>query len=146
VNLTFFSNLGLECRYTIDYVDYLKFTTLFPIIVVAGLLFCAFMHGSYIKYRYHSVFHKAANVPERLRQMRASYSYLLLVWIYLTLPGTSTVIFSMLNTPSDADPNDVIPGDDRYLTADLRISCTSERYEYGGRWAYVMLFVYPMVK
>jgi hypothetical protein len=115
-------------------------------VVVGGLLCCAVIHGAYIKNRFHPVFREMANVSDRLRQMRASYSYLLLVWIYLTLPGTSTVIFSMLNTPSNADPNNAVDGYDQYyLTADLRISCASERYAYGVRWAYVMLFVYPVV-
>ncbi len=123
------------------------FTTLFPIGVVVVLVCCAIAHGAFIKYRYHTVFRTAANVSDRLNKMRASYSYLLLVWIYLTLPGTSTVIFSMLNAPSDADPNGAVEGYDRYyLTADLRISCESERYNFGRKWAYAMLFIYPVVK
>ena len=114
--------------------------------MVGGILIgVAVIHGAFIKYRYSALFHNVANVSERLSRMRASYSYLLLVWIYLTLPGTSTTIFTMLKPPSDADPNDVIPGDDRYLTADLRISCVSDRYEDGVRWAYTMLFIYPVV-
>jgi hypothetical protein len=122
------------------------FTTIFPLLVVATIFCCAVIHGAYIKYRFHKAFREVANVSDRLRQMRASYSYLLLVWIYLTLPGVSTVIFSMLNTPSDADPNNAAEGYDRfYLTADLRISCASERYRYGVRWAKTMIFVYPVV-
>jgi hypothetical protein len=147
VNLTFFSDLGLECSFSVDYVDYLMFTTLFPIGIVVILLCCAGVHAAYIKYRYHPVFHASANVANRLRQMRAFYSYLLLVWIYLTLPGTSTVIFSMLNAPSDADPNNAMKGtyDRYYLTADLRMSCDSDRYKFGRKWAYAMIFVYPVV-
>ncbi len=116
-------------------------------VVVGGLLCCAVIHGVFIKYRFHPAFREVANVSDRLRQMRATYSYLLFVWLYLTLPGTSTVIFSMLNVPSDADPNNALQGsyDRYYLSADLSISCASERYAYGVRWAYVMLFVYPVV-
>jgi hypothetical protein len=139
--------LGLECQIKVDFVDYLKFTTIFPLLVVATIFCCAVIHGIFIKYRFHPVFREVANVSDRLRQMRATYSYLLFVWLYLTLPGTSTVIFSMLNVPYDADPNNALNGsyDRYYLSADLSISCASERYEYGVRWAYVMLFVYPVV-
>lgn len=123
------------------------FTTLFPIAVVVALLCCGIVHGLYVKYRFHKIFYEVANVHRTIYQLKATYSYLLLVWMYLMLPGVSTAIFTMLNSPANADPNDADP--DRpnfYLTADLRISTESEQYKFGRRWAISMIFIYPLVR
>jgi hypothetical protein len=45
----------------------------------------------------------------------------------------------------DTDPDDVEPGNDVYLVADLGLSCTSEKYRFGRTWALAMIFVYPIV-
>jgi hypothetical protein len=45
----------------------------------------------------------------------------------------------------DTDPDDVEPGNDVYLVADLGLSCTSEKYRFGQTWALAMIFVYPIV-
>ncbi len=50
----------------------------------------------------------------------------------------------MLNGCSDADPNDVVPGNDLYLTADLSLSCSSDRYRFGVIYAKCMIAVYPV--
>jgi hypothetical protein len=45
----------------------------------------------------------------------------------------------------DVDPNNEIGGSNIYLTADLSLSCTSEKYHFGRTWAIGMIFVYPIV-
>jgi hypothetical protein len=50
----------------------------------------------------------------------------------------------MLNTCVDADPDNVVPGSDLYLPADLTLSCTSNRYYFGVKYAKCMICLYPI--
>jgi hypothetical protein len=50
----------------------------------------------------------------------------------------------MLNRCIDADPDDVVPGSDMYLPADLTLSCTSDRYHFGVIYAKCMIVLYPI--
>jgi hypothetical protein len=40
--------------------------------------------------------------------------------------------------------NDVSDGQDRYMTVDLSVSCSSDKYYFGKVWAIISIFVYPI--
>jgi hypothetical protein len=56
----------------------------------------------------------------------------------------TTSIFKMLDGCSDADPDNVVLGSDLYLDSDLSISCSSNRYDFGVKYAKCMILVYPV--
>jgi hypothetical protein len=63
---------------------------------------------------------------------------------YLALPSTTTTIFQIFNC-TELDPdNEDGQGTGSYLTADMNISCSSEYYYNGVKYALAMIVVYPI--
>lgn len=93
INFSFFNDLGFSCRLNkYDYVDYLFLNTISPIVVCVVLLIMAEMHVFYVKYRFHRVFYEVANVKHRVVSARHSYYFLILMVIYVTLPGKELLL------------------------------------------------------
>jgi hypothetical protein len=149
INLTFINDLGLHCFVSkFDYVDFLQFTTVFPMLVAALIFIMYCVHrksvevSSALPIKYNAM--AVSELNKKLVIVRSTYMFVFIVFTYLTLPGISISIFQMLNPCTDVDPNNVEPGYDKYLTVDLTISCDSHRYRNGVVWAYLMIIVYPV--
>lgn len=87
--------------------------------------------------------HESCVNPVPIPKLRSRYFTVLLVFIFLILPFTSVQIFQVFSC-RDVDPDDVESGDDRYMTVDYSVSCSSAKYEFGYIWAIVSVFVYPV--
>ena len=140
-----FDDLGLVCSYnSLDFVSVVIASTLIPIGVSVGLYIVQEMHVFIIYNRYSHMFREVANVDKKVTVLRSTYFYVFLWFTYLILPGVSTIIFSMLRSCTDVDPNNEEPGTFLYLEADYSIQCDSDRYRLGVAWAAVATFIYPV--
>ena len=145
VNLSISTVLPLSCGQTYTFIDSLYFATLLPMLVAACLM-CAFV------YEYSGV--RKTIQADRNRQrgdkahafneIKTKYLSYFFYLTYLVLPSVTTTIFQMFLC-TDMDPNGETPGEDNlFLTADMRISCSSD-YFYGGEtYASIMVIVYPV--
>ena len=145
VNLDFVSVLAVQCSSNYTFIDKLIIRTLLPIGVTA-LLFVAFLlHAVYVglklKQNPHRKYREGRDKFDSIKDKYLNYFFYL---TYLVLPSVSTLIFQTFLC-TNIDPNNEDCSDtDRYLTADMSISCTSDYY-YGGRaYAVLMIFVYPV--
>lgn len=133
---------GASCSgHSIDYVDYLIFTTLAPIVVTLFIWVTALLHVLY-----YQLTNTDVNEADKLNEfyaIKTLYFSIFLVFTYLVLPGVSIAIFRTFGC-TDADPDDAVSGNNIYMQADYSISCTSDRYDLGKSWAIAMLFVYPI--
>jgi hypothetical protein len=66
-----------------------------------------------------------------------------LILTYIVLPGVSSILFRFFEC-QNVDPDGVILGSQRYMTADYSISCDSNRRYFGLVWNIIMIFVYPV--
>jgi hypothetical protein len=88
INFNFFNDLGLSCRLnSFDYVSYLLINTLSPLALCLLLLLMQQVHVYYVKNRYNEVFYAVANVHNRMLATRQTYYMLILLVMYITLPG-----------------------------------------------------------
>ena len=117
-----------------DAIDALVVDTLYPVILVGGL-WCAF--------QLHARRNETSSNPIPIFKIRSRYFTVFLVFTYLILPFTSVQIFQVFSC-RDVDPDDVESGDNRYMTVDYSVSCSSAKYEFGYIWAIVSIFVYPV--
>jgi hypothetical protein len=77
-----------------------------------------------------------------MRAVVSRYLTLFFLLTYLVLPFIATTLFrTFLCTDLDPNNEDSDP-DDLFLTADMRISCTSDYYKSGVAYAAVMVAVY----
>jgi len=116
-----------------DAIDALVVTTVYPVVIVLLLKAVATAHT-------HVRSHLG---PVEISQLKARYFNVFLVFTYLILPYTSVQIFQTFSC-QDVDPDDVDSGDDRYMTVDYSVSCSSSKYEFGFVWAIVSILVYPV--
>jgi hypothetical protein len=92
INFNFFNDLGLSCRLnSFDYVDYLLMNTICPILLCGMLLIISELHVFYVKNRFHTLFHGVANVENRIISARQMYYLLILLVLYITLPGKNVI-------------------------------------------------------
>jgi hypothetical protein len=102
INFNFFNDLGLSCRLeTFDYVDYLMVNTLSPIALCLFLLTMQQMHVCFWKYRYSAQFHEVLNINSRILATRNAYYTLILMLMYVVLPGKEfylrEIVFAVIN-------------------------------------------------
>ena len=68
------------------------------------------------------------------------FSYIVLAPVSLTIGQAFACV--------DVDPEDIrvdrLNNDRYYLAADLSISCSTDRYQFGSLWAGLMILVYPI--
>ena len=82
--------------------------------------------------------------PKRqFTMIRSQYLSWFLIITYMVLPGISSILFRFF-VCQNVDPDDVVIGSDRYMTADYSISCDSDRRFFGLVWTVVMILVYPV--
>ena len=116
-----------------DAIDALVVSTVYPVVVVFLLKVAGTVHM-------HA---KSGLGALETSQLKARYFNVFLVFTYLILPFTSVQIFQTFSC-QDVDPDDVDSGDDRYMTVDYSVSCSSSKYEFGFIWAIVSILVYPV--
>jgi len=116
-----------------DAIDALFVNTIYPIVVVLFLKVAMTAH----------TYAKSNLDPVEMSQLTARYFNVFLVFTYLILPFTSVQIFQTFSC-QDVDPDDVDSGDDRYMTVDYSVSCSSSKYELGFVWAIASILVYPV--
>ena len=82
--------------------------------------------------------------PRRqFRMLRSQYLSWFLILTYTVLPGVSSILFRFLEC-QNVDPDGVVLGSQRYMTADYSVSCDSDRRYFGLVWSIIMIFVYPV--
>ena len=113
-----------------DAIDSLVVDTSYPIVVV-GILWVIFKA------------HVWLTSCEDSSALAARYFNIFLVFTYLILPFTTAKIFQVF-TCQNVDPDDVIEGEDLYMTIDYSVSCSSTKYGFGFVWAIVCIFIYPL--
>ena len=144
-NLNIMSILPLSCTFSIDYIDYMLFSTLWPLIF-AALLFIS-LQLLILRHRLavaKSESKRAGYKFEKIqRKLKVRYFLVFLLLTYFILPSITTDIFAMFPCMDVNSEND--GSQDRYyLVADMSISCTSDRYYFGVTYAVVFIFVYPV--
>ena len=126
-NLIVLGSPGCYTRF--DYVDYLIAETVTPLVLIGLLILVFIMHAAYRR--------------GNLGDVTGIYVTLGLLLIYVILPLVTTRIFGMF-VCDNIDPSNTIPGTPMYLKRDYSISCSYPRYNFGFKWAVIMVFVYPV--
>lgn len=104
-----------------DHIDILVVETIYPF-VFALVIFCvAKLHVLWL-----SGWGKVELPIGRVMKIRSLYFSILLTFSYLILPHITAHVLSTFNC-TDVDEGDAVDGKDVYMTADLSISCSSER-------------------
>lgn len=104
-----------------DFVSTLLFTTLFPI----GLSLLLLLAAAVEAWRCSMSTRVASEKRVEYHRVVNQYFTLFLLLTYIILPSVSATIASSFGC-TDADPDDVVDGDDLYLTCvDLYIHCLS---------------------
>ena len=116
-----------------DAIDNLVFTTLYPVVVVGMLWVMQLIH----------IWVQRKKGTTTIWRISSVYYNVFLLFTYLILPLVSVIIFQTFSC-QDVDPDDVEPGDDRYMTVDYSVSCVSSKYQFGFVWAIISIFVYPI--
>jgi hypothetical protein len=145
INLNIFSDLGITCSQDLNYIDYLYFVTIGPLII-CFLLFLIFLFEfalTRMNPKKVGVLKRTRSMTEDANLLYGKYLLIFLIGSFLVLPGISIYIFRTF-TCINLDPDSEVKGDDVYLMADYSISCTSEAYYRARSYAVIMVFVYPI--
>jgi hypothetical protein len=132
VNLNFFNDSALNCDYGYDYIDFLVMVTVVPAALTVLWLMLYACQYSYMRW-----YQLRPRSDRSVVKLYSTYLSLFLVCSFLALPGISIFIFRTFSC-IDLDPHG------RYLRADYSVSCDSDRYEWGKKYAIGMVFVYPL--
>ena len=145
VNLSVGTLLPISCGETYTFIDELYVVTLVPIGIAACFLTAFVCEYSYVRKKIMSNWFRTRGEKGRaFNDIKTKYLSLFFYLTYLILPSVTTTIFQMYLC-TDVDPDNETPGADNwYLTADMRISCTSNYYNGGVAYASVMVVVYPV--
>jgi hypothetical protein len=150
-NLNVMSAVPVDCAHdgTYDFLDKLVMITLAPIGLSLLLLMACIAEYTYrsLAYRHLHAIAKASEEvldkeEKKLSKVVTRYLTLFFLLTYLVLPFIATTLFRTFLC-TDLDPNNEDADlDDLFLTADMRISCTSDYYKRGLAYAAVMIVVY----
>lgn len=132
VNLNISTSSLVTCAVdnSYDAIDSLVVDTSYPVVVV-GVLWVLFRAHLWMK------------AGENSSALAARYFNIFLLFTYLILPFTTAKIFQIFSC-QNVDPDNVVEGDDHYMTIDYSVSCSSMKYNFGFVWAIVCIFVYPV--
>ena len=137
LNLSFLTNFTfIDCTSGMgyDYIDRLYVSTVYPVLWFAVLRMIQEVH-LYLKYKWER--------PQRADTIASKYFRLMLFGLNIILPSLSVKIFRMFDC-TDVDPEGTTKENDSYLTADMSISCNSEKYEIAQIYASFCVLVYPV--
>ena len=138
-------DLGLVCSFNdLDYISTVEAAVTGPIIMSAMLYVLHRAHCHYVLTQYSPAFREIAQTAERIKVLKSTYHYVFLFFVYLILPGVTSVLFGMLQPCKNYDPEGVEDGEHLYLEADLSVECDGPRYRKGIAWAIVGCFIYPL--
>jgi hypothetical protein len=145
VNLSIGTVLPISCSETYTFIDALYFATLLPM-AAAAVLVCAFVreYSAVRKSIQQNRNRRRGDKSRAFNEIKTKYLSFFFYLTYLVLPSTTTNIFQMFLC-TNVDPGDETPGgDNQFLTADMRISCSSDYYYGGVAYASVMVLIYPI--
>lgn len=137
LNLSFLTNFTfVDCASGTgyDYIDRLYVSTLYPAALFIVLRCMQEVH-LFVNFKWER--------SQRAQVLSAKYFRAMLFGLNLVLPALSVKILRMFSC-SDLDPEDSTPEDNSYLTADMSISCSSERYKTAKTYAIFCTLVYPV--
>ena len=145
VNLSIGTILPISCTETYTFFDALYFATLLPL-AAAAVLICAFVreYSNVRKTIQNNRNRRRGDKAKAFNEIKTKYLSFFFYLTYLVLPSTTTNIFQTFLC-TNMDPDGETPGGQNlYLTADMRISCTSDYYYGGVAYACVMVIIYPI--
>jgi hypothetical protein len=139
VNLNVVALVPLSCadRANYTFIDKLVMVTVGPIAL--SLLIALLGTVEYMCCSYRNRGHDA---KEALNKVTSRYLTMFLFLTYLVLPYVATTIFQTFLCTDVGSRNEDSDAHDRYLTADMRISCDSDYYRSGVGYAAVMALLY----
>jgi uncharacterized membrane protein YidH (DUF202 family) len=140
VNLNVVALVPLSCaaRANYTFIDKLVMVTLGPIAL--SLLIALIGAVEYQRCAYRS--RGDDNMTVALNKVTSRYLTMFLFLTYLVLPYVATTIFQTFLCTDVGSSNEDGDAHDRYLTADMRISCDSHYYRSGVGYASVMAVLY----
>lgn len=123
-----------------DFIDKLLFSTIYPFVVVGAICIVYYVHV------YSRKRTSAAQGEDLSRDdvwtIYSKYQKICLIFISLTLPAISSVIFATFScTDVDSETPD---RSEVYMTVDYTVECYTDRYYFAFSWALVMVVVYPI--
>lgn len=141
LNLNVMSVVPINCGSgSYNFIDKLVMMTLAPIGFSLLLLI-----GCMVECARHAIrvsFLSAESEEDAVTRIKSRYLTLFFLLTYLVLPNVATTIFRTFLC-TDVGPKDATTDvNDRYLTADMRISCDSDYYQRGVIYASFMIVVY----
>ena len=145
VNLSIGTILPISCSETYTFIDSLYFVTLLPL-AAAAILVCAFVreYSGVRRVIQANTNRQRGEKQKAFDEIKTKYLSFFFYLTFLVLPSTTITIFQTYLC-TNVDPSGETPGGDNvYLTADMRISCTSDYYYGGLVFASVMVLVYPV--
>ena len=143
VNLDIMQLFNMGCAMSMGYINRLLWTTLVPI-GLCFVLLLNFVIERWSIYFFHSDRSDLNEQRELVEDLTARTINYLFYLSYLILPSVTTTIFQLF-VCKDADPaNEDRNNHDRYLAADVNISCDSPYYQSWKLYGYLMTLVYPI--
>jgi uncharacterized membrane protein len=146
LNLSLVAAFPVSCSSRFTFIDQLVLTTLVPLAIVLMLMLFFF-----VEYAYHRRIiqknrsRRAGEKAAKFTEVKTRYLNYVFYLSYLVMPSVSTTIFATFICTS-IDPDGETggsDGDERYLAADMSISCSSDYYRGGVLYACLMIVVYP---
>jgi hypothetical protein len=165
LNFDFFNVVALGCTtYDLNYLHELYVITLLPIGIslLLVLLFCIERCLYHMKRNFYPLTNltqidnavgdersgrgedKDEDPDVQLNKSRNRYLNIFLYLTYLVLPSVTTTIFRTFLCTNIDPRNEDSEQSDRYLTADMSISCEDPNYYTAWYYALAMIAVYPI--
>jgi hypothetical protein len=147
LNLSLTAAFPVTCSRRITFIDELIMTTCAPLAIVLILVIAMVVECAYHEYLITGSPHRktTSDVATKCLEVKGRYLNYVFYLSYLVMPSVTTTIFATFICTS-IDPDGETggsDGDERYLAADMSISCSSDYYWGGVMYACAMIVVYP---
>lgn len=127
---------------SMDFITKLYVDTIFPLVFVFVVLVACRVHISAVKLRHHrGQVSPAEGLVQQISSISSKYFMTIPMMLNLVLPNLTATLFATFSC-TDTDPTDTLPGDHIYMTADMSISCTTDRYLVAELWASLNILFY----
>jgi hypothetical protein len=149
ININFATVFPISCSIkSLSFIDSMMLTTLVPILFSILLVISFFMEYIWKRREILANFnHSISEKTVLFNQIKNKYLNYFFYLTYAVLPSVTTTIFQMFkctNINPTGESSAVISESDVYLTADMEISCDSDYYYQGVKFALIMIIVYPI--
>lgn len=131
----------MQCVQPFAYIENMISSTLSPILVVVVIVVF------YVVQRLHIMAAERNRIKrrEKMKKLLIRYFTIFVSFFYMILPGISMKIFKTFQC-QDIDPLRESPDPSAphvFLQSDYAVDCTTEYYNFGYKWALLMVIVYP---